>query len=135
MRLLARLHPLLIVTVLLVAIFVGGVFWEAPFQTGAQGVARLFSQAWEYGFWPVRFVVTRLEGAGVKNIELSDRLAFDSYILAQEAAIDGRGLAMTIGPFATDEIRLVHDRRVAHRHRERRAQRVGLPVAQVTVLT
>ena len=65
MRLLARLHPFLIVTVLLVAIFVGGVFWEAPFQTGAQGVARLFSQVWEYAFWPVRLVVTRLEGAGV----------------------------------------------------------------------
>ena len=43
--------------------------------------------------------------AGVKGIELSDRLAFDSYILAQEAAIEGRGLAMTIGPFATDEIK------------------------------
>ncbi len=47
-----------------------------------------------------------LEAAGVKGIELSDRLAFDSYILAQEAAIEGRGLAMTIGPFATDEIKL-----------------------------
>ena len=43
---------------------------------------------------------------GVKGIELSDRLAFDSYILAQEAAIEGRGVAMTIGPFATDEIKL-----------------------------
>ena len=32
-----------------------------------------------------------LEAAGVKGIELSDRLAFDSYILAQEAAIEGRG--------------------------------------------
>ncbi len=46
-----------------------------------------------------------LEAAGIKGIELSDRLAFDSYILAQEAAIDGRGVAMTIGPFAQDEIR------------------------------
>lgn len=46
-----------------------------------------------------------LEAAGVKGIELSNRLAFDSYILAQEAAIDGRGVAMTIGPFAQDEIR------------------------------
>jgi len=46
-----------------------------------------------------------LEAAGVRGIELSDRLAFDSYILAQEAAIEGRGLAMTIGPFANDEIR------------------------------
>ncbi len=39
-----------------------------------------------------------LAAAGVKGIELSDRLAFDSYILAQEAAIEGRGIAMTIGP-------------------------------------
>jgi len=46
-----------------------------------------------------------LEAAGVKGIELSDRLAFDSYVLAQEAAIEGRGLAMTIGPFAIDEIK------------------------------
>jgi LysR family transcriptional regulator, glycine cleavage system transcriptional activator len=46
-----------------------------------------------------------LAAAGVKTIELSDRLAFDSYILAQEAAIEGRGIAMTIGPFAVDEIR------------------------------
>jgi LysR family glycine cleavage system transcriptional activator len=47
-----------------------------------------------------------LAAAGVEGIRLSDRLAFDSYILAQEAAIEGRGIAMTIGPFATDEIRL-----------------------------
>ncbi len=60
--------------------------------------------------------------AGVKDIELSDRLAFDSYILAQEAAIEGRGLAMTIGPFATDEIRMGRlvqpfSLLVPHRHR------------------
>jgi LysR family glycine cleavage system transcriptional activator len=47
-----------------------------------------------------------LEAAGVKGIKLSDRLAFDSYILAQEAAIEGRGVAMTIGPFATEEIKM-----------------------------
>ena len=46
-----------------------------------------------------------LEAAGVTGIKLSDRLAFDSYILAQEAAIEGRGVAMTIGPFATEEIK------------------------------
>ena len=62
-----------------------------------------------------------LEAAGVRGIELSDRLAFDSYILAQEAAIDGRGVAMTIGPFAREEIalgRLVQpfDLKVPHRH-------------------
>ena len=62
-----------------------------------------------------------LEEAGVEGIKLSDRLAFDSYILAQEAAIEGRGVAMTIGPFATEEIkagRLVQpfDLKVQHRH-------------------
>jgi LysR family glycine cleavage system transcriptional activator len=62
-----------------------------------------------------------LAAAGVKGIQLSDRLAFDSYILAQEAAIEGRGVAMTIGPFATDEIatgRLAQpfELMVPHRH-------------------
>jgi LysR family glycine cleavage system transcriptional activator len=62
-----------------------------------------------------------LDAAGVTGIKLSDRLAFDSYILAQEAAIEGRGVAMTIGPFATEEIkagRLVQPfpLRVPHRH-------------------
>jgi LysR family transcriptional regulator, glycine cleavage system transcriptional activator len=62
-----------------------------------------------------------LEAAGVTGIKLSDRLALDSYILAQEAAIEGRGVAMTIGPFASEEIktgRLVQpfDLRVPHRH-------------------
>jgi LysR family transcriptional regulator, glycine cleavage system transcriptional activator len=45
------------------------------------------------------------EAAGVKGLKLSDRLAVDSYILAQEAAVEGRGVAMTIGPFATEEIK------------------------------
>lgn len=62
-----------------------------------------------------------LEEAGVSGIKLSDRLAVDSYILAQEAAIEGRGVAMTIGPFATEEIkagRLVQPfpLMVPHRH-------------------
>jgi LysR family transcriptional regulator, glycine cleavage system transcriptional activator len=62
-----------------------------------------------------------LEAAGVTGIKLSDRLALDSYILAQEAAIEGRGVAMTIGPFASEEIktgRLVQpfELRVPHRH-------------------
>jgi len=45
------------------------------------------------------------EAAGVKGLKLSDRLAVDSYILAQEAALEGRGVAMTIGPSATEEIK------------------------------
>ena len=46
-----------------------------------------------------------LQAAGITGIKLSDRLAFDSYILAQEAAVEGRGVAMTIGPFASEEIK------------------------------
>lgn len=62
-----------------------------------------------------------LEAAGVTGIKLSDRLAVDSYILAQEAAIEGRGVAMTIGPFATEEIKLGRlvqpfDLKVPNRH-------------------
>jgi LysR family transcriptional regulator, glycine cleavage system transcriptional activator len=45
-----------------------------------------------------------LEAAGVKGTKISNRLTVDSYILAQEAAIEGKGVAMTIGPFANDEI-------------------------------
>jgi LysR family transcriptional regulator, glycine cleavage system transcriptional activator len=47
-----------------------------------------------------------LDAAGVKGIKPANRLAVDSYILAQEAAIEGRGVAMTIGPFASEEIKL-----------------------------
>lgn len=47
-----------------------------------------------------------LEQAGVKTVKPSNRLSVDSYILAQEAAIEGRGVAMTIGPFATEEIKM-----------------------------
>ena len=46
-----------------------------------------------------------LAAAGVSGVKLSESLAFDSYLLAQEAAIEGRGVAMTIGPFATEEQR------------------------------
>ena len=41
-------------------------FWEAPFHPDAQGVARLFSQAWEYVVLPVRFVLAQL---AAKRIE------------------------------------------------------------------
>jgi LysR family glycine cleavage system transcriptional activator len=62
-----------------------------------------------------------LEAAGVSGVKLSDSLAFDSYILAQEAALEGRGVAMTIGPFADDDVeagRLAYpfDLAVPHRH-------------------
>ncbi|MGI9413420.1 MAG: LysR substrate-binding domain-containing protein [Hyphomicrobiales bacterium] len=65
--------------------------------------------------------LTWLEAAGVRDIELSDRIAFDSYILSQQAAEDGQGVAMTLGPFARDELRsgrLVEPfgLRVPHRH-------------------
>lgn len=47
-----------------------------------------------------------LDAAGVKGVKPANRLSVDSYILAQEAAIEGRGVAMTIGPFASEEIKL-----------------------------
>ena len=46
-----------------------------------------------------------LDAAGAGSVAISDRVAFDSYILAQQAAEDGRGVAMTLGPFARDELR------------------------------
>ena len=65
--------------------------------------------------------LTWLDAAGARDIEPSGRIAFDSYILAQQAAEDGQGIAMTLGPFARDELRsgrLVEpfSLRVPHRH-------------------
>jgi LysR family transcriptional regulator, glycine cleavage system transcriptional activator len=62
-----------------------------------------------------------LEGVGAKGVKPANRLAVDSYILAQESAIEGRGLAMTIGPYAAEEIklgRLVEPfaQKIEHRH-------------------
>jgi LysR family transcriptional regulator, glycine cleavage system transcriptional activator len=62
-----------------------------------------------------------LEQAGVSNTKSQNRLSVDSYILAQEAAIEGRGVAMTIGPFASEEIKLGRlvqpfPLRVPHKH-------------------
>jgi LysR family transcriptional regulator, glycine cleavage system transcriptional activator len=62
-----------------------------------------------------------LDAAGVKGVPPQNRLTVDSYILAQEAAIEGRGVAMTIGPFAAEEIKLGRlmqpfPLRVPHRH-------------------
>ncbi len=62
-----------------------------------------------------------LEAAGIKGVPPQNRLTVDSYILAQEAAIEGRGVAMTIGPFAAEEIKLGRlmqpfPLRVPHRH-------------------
>jgi LysR family transcriptional regulator, glycine cleavage system transcriptional activator len=46
-----------------------------------------------------------LEAAGVEGLSPSERIAFDSYVLAQQAADEGQGVAMTLGPFAKDELR------------------------------
>ena len=46
-----------------------------------------------------------LDAAGAHDVAPSDRIAFDSYILSQQAAEDGQGVAMTLGPFARDELR------------------------------
>jgi LysR family glycine cleavage system transcriptional activator len=45
-----------------------------------------------------------LKAAGVGEAKPSSTLAFDSYLLAQEAAVAGQGIAMTIGPYARDEL-------------------------------
>lgn len=62
-----------------------------------------------------------LKAAGISEAGLSGSIAFDSYLLGQEAAIAGRGIAMTIGPFARDELasgRLIQpfDLEVEHKH-------------------
>ena len=62
-----------------------------------------------------------LDAAGVHDLAPSDRIAFDSYILSQQAAEDGQGVAMTLGPFARDELRsgrLVEpfDMKLPHQH-------------------
>ena len=62
-----------------------------------------------------------LDGANVQTTKTQNRLSVDSYILAQEAAIEGRGVAMTIGPFASEEIKLGRlvqpfPLRVPHKH-------------------
>ncbi len=62
-----------------------------------------------------------LKAAGLGETRLSATLAFDSYLLAQEAAVAGQGIAMTIGPYARDELasgRLVQpvDLEVPHQH-------------------
>ncbi|MBG1231922.1 LysR substrate-binding domain-containing protein [Aestuariivirga litoralis] len=62
-----------------------------------------------------------LEGAGVTGVKPANRLTVDSYILAQEAAVEGRGAAMTIGPYAAEEIKLGRlvqpfPLRVPHKH-------------------
>ena len=62
-----------------------------------------------------------LDGANIQTTKSQNRLSVDSYILAQEAAIEGRGVAMTIGPFASEEIKLGRlvqpfPLRVPHKH-------------------
>ena len=62
-----------------------------------------------------------LDAAGVENVKPANRLSVDSYILSQEAAIEGRGVAMTIGPFAHEDIKLGRlvqpfPLRVPHKH-------------------
>jgi len=62
-----------------------------------------------------------LDAAGVKGVKPANRLSVDSYILAQEAAIEGRGVCMTIGPYAAEEIKMGRlyqpfPLRVAHKH-------------------
>lgn len=46
-----------------------------------------------------------LEAAGLAMALPETGPVYDSYLLAQEAAVDGRGVALTIGPFAEDELK------------------------------
>jgi len=47
-----------------------------------------------------------LDAHGIDSRIIEDGPIYDSYLLAQEAAIDGRGIAMSLSPFAEDELRL-----------------------------
>ncbi len=86
---------------------------ERPEDLANHKLLYVFSGEEDWRLW--------LKAAGLNDVKLSSALAFDSYLLAQEAAVAGQGVAMTIGPFAREELasgRLVHpfDLTVPHRH-------------------
>ncbi len=45
-----------------------------------------------------------LEKAGLDDLQPSRKLSFDSYVMALQAAADGKGVAMTMWPFAAEDI-------------------------------
>lgn len=47
---------------------------------------------------------TWLNAAGLDDLTPSKALAYDSYVMALQAAIDGKGVAMAMWPFASDDI-------------------------------
>lgn len=70
---------------------------HAPRDLRHHSILQVYTAEEDWRIW--------LEAAGVASVAVSDQVAFDSYILAQQAAEDGRGVAMTLGPFARDELR------------------------------
>lgn len=48
--------------------------------------------------------LTWLNQAGLHDLEPSRKLSFDSYVMALQAAVDGKGVAMAMWPFAADDI-------------------------------
>ena len=47
---------------------------------------------------------TWLDEAGLEDLKPSRRLAFDSYVMALQAAADGKGVAIAMWPFAAEDI-------------------------------
>lgn len=47
---------------------------------------------------------TWLDEAGMGDLKPSRRLAFDSYVMALQAAADGKGVAITMWPFAAEDL-------------------------------
>jgi hypothetical protein len=80
MKLLARSHAFLILAAFIVAVFITGLFWEAPFHRTEQSFARLFSRVWEVAFLPVRFVLGRLSAVGVEPTRTNTTLVLACYL-------------------------------------------------------
>lgn len=80
MTFVARLHPFLLLAVLIVAMFIAGLFWEAPFHADALGFPRLFGRVWEVAFLPVQFALDRLRAAEVDPTRTVTILVLAGYV-------------------------------------------------------
>ncbi|WP_170984509.1 transcriptional regulator GcvA [Rhodoligotrophos defluvii] len=76
----------------------GTVPLDQPSDLGHHRLIRVLGADEDWATW--------LEARGLDPMLIEGGPVYDSYLLAQEAAIDGRGIAMTLSPFAEDEIRL-----------------------------
>jgi len=79
MTFIARLHPFLIIALLIVAIFVTGLFWEAPFHADPQGLTETFRRVWDVAFLPIRLALDRLQAAGVDTTRTITIVVLASY--------------------------------------------------------